>query len=250
MKIEIDTHSHTLASGHAYNTMREMARMAAEKGLKGLALTEHAPEMPGSTNLFYFQNLKVVPRQMYGVELLLGVELNIRNQAGEVDLPDRTIQDLDISIASLHIPCYQGEKTKEAVLEAYINTMRRDTVDIIGHPDDGRFPVDYEALVREAKRTGTLLEVNNSSLSPNGYRENTRENTIRLLTLCKKYQAMVVLGTDAHVDTAVGEYPYAREVLESVDFPEELVANTTLGKLCKSLKRSAKLERTQSQKKV
>ena len=49
MKIEIDTHSHTLVSGHAYNTLREMAHMAAEKGLKGLAVTEHAPEMPGST---------------------------------------------------------------------------------------------------------------------------------------------------------------------------------------------------------
>ena len=54
MKIEIDTHSHTLVSGHAYNTIREMAQMAAEKGLKGLAITEHAPEMPGSTHLFYF----------------------------------------------------------------------------------------------------------------------------------------------------------------------------------------------------
>ena len=40
MKIEIDTHSHTLVSGHAYNTLREMAHMAAEKGLKGLAVTE------------------------------------------------------------------------------------------------------------------------------------------------------------------------------------------------------------------
>ena len=37
MTIEIDTHAHTLVSGHAYNTMREMVQMAAEKGLKGLA---------------------------------------------------------------------------------------------------------------------------------------------------------------------------------------------------------------------
>ena len=56
MTIEIDTHAHTLVSGHAYNTMREMVQMAAEKGLKGLALTEHAPKMPGSTNLYYFEN--------------------------------------------------------------------------------------------------------------------------------------------------------------------------------------------------
>lgn len=241
MKIEVDTHSHTLASGHAYNTMREMARMAAEKGLKGLAVTEHAPEMPGSTNPFYFHNLKVVPRQMEGIRLLLGVELNIMNEAGEVDLSDRTLQPLDISIASLHIPCYHGEKTKEAVLEAYTHTMERDTVDIIGHPDDGRFPVDYEKLVKAAKETGTLLEINNSSLSPYGYRENTRENSIQMLKFCKQYGTKVVLGTDAHVDAAIGEYPYVFEVLKAVDFPEELVANTTLDKLLASLKRNKNL---------
>ena len=69
MTIEIDTHAHTLVSGHAYNTMREMVQMAAEKGLKGLALTEHAPKMPGSTNLYYFENLGVVPRKMYGIDV-------------------------------------------------------------------------------------------------------------------------------------------------------------------------------------
>ena len=42
MNIEIDTHSHTLASGHAYNTIREMAASASGKGLKGLAITDHA----------------------------------------------------------------------------------------------------------------------------------------------------------------------------------------------------------------
>ena len=60
MNIEIDTHTHTLASGHAYNTLREMAAMAAEKGLKGLAITEHSPMMPGPCHFFYFQNLRVV----------------------------------------------------------------------------------------------------------------------------------------------------------------------------------------------
>ena len=35
MRVEIDTHTHTLASGHAYNTMNEMAKAAADKGLKG-----------------------------------------------------------------------------------------------------------------------------------------------------------------------------------------------------------------------
>ena len=189
MKIEIDTHSHTLVSGHAYNTIREMAQMAAEKGLKGLAITEHAPEMPGSTHLFYFQNLRMVPRQMYGVKLLFGAELNILDEEGNVDLPDPTIDTLDIAIASLHTPCYHGERTKEAVLGAYRNVMLRENIDIIGHPDDGRFPVDYEELVKLAVETGTLLEVNNASLTPGGFRKDTRGNDIAMLKECKKQGA-------------------------------------------------------------
>ena len=45
MEILVDTHSHTIASGHAYSTLSEMARAAAAKGLQALAITEHAPQL-------------------------------------------------------------------------------------------------------------------------------------------------------------------------------------------------------------
>ena len=236
MKIEVDTHSHTLASGHAYNTIREMASAAAEKGLRGLAITDHAIEMPGTCHSYYFENLRVVPRQMYGIELLMGTELNILNEDGEVDMPHRLLGEMDIAIASLHSPCYKGEHTMEAVGRAYMNVMENEYVDIIGHPDDGRFPVDFEMLAREARRTGTLLEVNNSSLRPGGFRLNAMENSKKMRAECKKQGTMIVLGTDSHVDVDIAEYPYAFRVLEETDFPEELVANTSLEKLKSSLK--------------
>ena len=150
------------------------------------------------------------------------------------------VDALDIAIASLHTPCYHGERTKEAVLGAYRNVMLRENIDIIGHPDDGRFPVDYEELVKLAVETGTLLEVNNASLTPGGFRKDTRGNDIAMLKECKKQGAMVVLGSDAHVDVSLADYRYVEEVLEAADFPEELVANTTLEKLVGSLKRNQK----------
>ena len=241
MRVEIDTHTHTLASGHAYNTINEMAKTAADKGLKGLAITEHAPQMPGTCHLFYFQNLRVVPRERYGIELLLGTELNIMNEDGEVDLPEETLKTLDIAIASMHTPCFKGERTVEKVTAAYEKVMEHRYVDIIGHPDDGRFPVDMERLVSQAKKTGTLLEVNNSSLRPDGFRENTRENCLRMIKECKKQGAMIVLGSDSHVDVDIAEYPYAEEVLRKADFPEELIANLSLEKLKASLKHNKKL---------
>ena len=43
MRDVLDTHTHTLASGHAYSTIRENVRAAAERGLDLIAITEHAP---------------------------------------------------------------------------------------------------------------------------------------------------------------------------------------------------------------
>ena len=240
MRVEIDTHTHTLASGHAYSSVREMAKTAKEKGLKALAITEHAPEMPGSCHLYYFVNLRVMPRELYGIKILFGAELNIVDADGHVDLPTSVIKGLDITVASMHPPCFKGEKTIEEVTKAYISIMEREDIDIIGHPDDGRFPVDYEELVKAAKRTGTLLEINNSSLKPDGYRSNSKENALKMLEYCKKYEAMIVLGSDAHFDTAIADYPFADAVLEEADFPTELIANTSYEKLQSFLKRNKK----------
>ena len=42
----LDLHTHTIASGHAYNTLYEMAQSAAEKDWPFTAVPEHAPLCP------------------------------------------------------------------------------------------------------------------------------------------------------------------------------------------------------------
>ena len=54
MKYVLDSHTHTVASGHAYSTLHEMAKEAAEKGLKLLGITEHSMTMPGTCHEYYF----------------------------------------------------------------------------------------------------------------------------------------------------------------------------------------------------
>lgn len=236
MKIKADTHSHTIASGHAYSTIREMAKAGAEAGLELLAITEHAPMMPETCGKFYFSNFGIIPREMYGMKVMFGVELNILDEDGTVDLPEKLLNQMDIVIASMHSPCYGESRGIEGNTKAYINAMKNPYVQIIGHPDDGRFPVDYEAIVKMAKETGTLLEINNSSLTPGGFRENTRENSLQLLKLCKKYGVAITTGSDSHIDVEVGQFDYAYDVLAECDFPEELVATTSCEKLLQHLK--------------
>ena len=197
----VDTHTHTIASGHAYNTILEMAKAAADKGIKILGITDHSKAMPEASGDFYFMNLKSMDREAYGVELLLGVELNIIDYNGKVDLPLRYIKEMDIVIASLHTPCIKPG-TKEENTNALIKCCENPYIDIIGHPDDGNYDIDMEQLVLAAKRTGTLLELNNNSIV---FRMNARENDKKMLILCKEHNVPIVIGSDAHAVGKVGE---------------------------------------------
>lgn len=236
MKYVLDIHSHTLASGHAYNTIREMACAASDKGLELLGITEHAPQMPGTCHDFYFSNLKVVSRKMCGIELLLGVELNILDFEGNIDLSVELLKKMDIVIASMHSPCYNAG-TKEQNTRAYLNVMKNPYVNIIGHPDDRRYPVDMETLVLSSKENRVLLELNNSSLNPNGARQDARGNDIEMLQCCMKHNVPIVIGSDAHTDSDVGRYDLAMQLIQEINFPEELIINKSVDELKKYLKK-------------
>ncbi len=220
----MDLHTHTLVSGHAYNTMREMAQAAADRGLEILGITEHAPGMPGTCQHFYFHNLKIVERSMYGVELLLGAEVNILDYEGHVDLKSREMANLDVVIASLHRPCIQAGSVQENT-QAYLRAMEEPYINIIGHPDDGRYPVDYLALVQGAKEHGVVLELNNHSLDPICMRANAWENDREMLKWCIRYEQPIIVDSDAHADTYVGRSDHAQELLKEMAFPEELILN-------------------------
>lgn len=123
MKTLLDVHTHTVASGHAFSTLQEMAVAASEKGLKLLGITEHAPGIPGTCSPIYFRNLHVVPRRIYGVELLLGAELNIIDYKGTIDMGEEYFPMLDIRIAGIHSLCYKPG-TVEQNTEAMIGAIR------------------------------------------------------------------------------------------------------------------------------
>lgn len=224
MRDTIDVHTHTLASGHAYNTIFEMVKEAKERGITLLGITEHAPKMPGTCSEMYFANLKAMERELFGVQVLFGAELNVLDTDGRLDLKESLLKQMDIGIASLHLPTIKKGTPQENTM-AYMNAMKNPYVQIIGHPDDGRFGFDYEMLVPAAKEHHVLLEVNNSSLAPGGYRENAWENYAKMLELCAGYRVPVLLSSDAHTATAIGCHEYAREALRRANFPADLVAN-------------------------
>lgn len=223
MNLVADIHTHTIASGHAYGTMREMAQAAADRKLKVLGITEHAPGIPGTTEPFYFGNFEVVPKTIYGVRVIHGSEINVLND-GTLSLEEQYIQKLDFAMAGIHVQCYQ-DAGKEKNTQNIISCMQHPKVRLITHPDDDHTPLDYESLVRAAGETHTALEVNNSSLVRKDRRLHCYENYRCMLKWCEKFRVPVIVSSDAHDPSWVGRFELAVELLEEVSFPEELVLN-------------------------
>ena len=197
---------------------------ASEKGLQILGITEHAPELPGACDPIYFRNLHVVPREMYGVRLLLGAELNILDTKGTLDLDENYYRILDLRIAGIHSLCWKGGSREENTY-AMLQAIRNPWTQIISHPGDGTAQLDFEPIVLAAKETRTLLEINSSSMDPVRHKEEARDNNLEILRLCRRYEVPIILGSDAHISFSVADYRYALPLLAETDFPEDLVVN-------------------------
>lgn len=220
----LDLHTHTVASGHAYSTVQEMARAAADRKLQILGITDHAPSIPGAPQSIYFRNLHVVPRMMYGVRLLMGAELNILDTTGRLDLDEQHYRMLDLRIAGIHSLCWQGG-TRQQNTDAMLAAIHNPWTHIISHPGDGTAELLFEPLVLAARDTHTLLEINASSMKPCRHKDVAVPNNMEILRLCRRYDVPIILGSDAHISFSVADYEYALPLLEASQFPDELVMN-------------------------
>lgn len=223
MKYALDVHTHTIVSGHAYSTLMENAKAASEKGIKVLGTTEHGCTMPHAPHIWYFNNYKVLPREMYGVTMLYGVEANIIDYNGKLDMDDETLEKLDIVIGSIHDEVYKIGTIEENT-SAFINVIKSGKVDIIGHLGNPRIPVNFEEIVKCAKQYNVLIEINNSSFTTS--RIGSLGNCTRIAELCKKHGNMIIINSDAHFCTKIGEFTEAIKMLESINFPEDKIINS------------------------
>lgn len=224
-----DVHMHTIMSGHAFGTLREMAAAAAERKLQLIGVTEHAPGIPGTCDPIYFRNLVDAPRLLSGVEILHGSEVNLLEK-GELSLNRRHLDCLDYAIVGIHGLCYENAgkiKNTEWLLKA----MEDPKVRFVSHPDDDKFPLDYAALVAGAKERNVALELNNSSLRKPSLRPNCVENYKTMIPLCMEQGVPIIVNTDSHDPGTVGDFTLALKLLSQIEIKGELILNTNTEKL-------------------
>ena len=161
---------------------------------------------------------------MYGIELLLGAEINILDGEGNLDMDENYMRMLDIRIAGIHSLCYNYGTIDENT-HGMVKAVSNPFIHIISHPGDGTAELHFEPIVLAAKEHHTLLEINNSSLKPTRNKPDARENNLAILRLCKQYEVPVILGSDAHISFDIARYDYVYDLLQLTEFPEALIMN-------------------------
>lgn len=229
MQIVADMHTHTIASGHAYSTINELAQEAARKGLMALAITDHGPSLPGGPHLYHFGAMRFIPRTICGVRILRGVEANIIDARGTLDLPDHYLASLDFVMAGIHEGCGFDGKSPQDYTEAILHAMGNPHVKAISHPGNPLYCLDYDRIVPAAAATGTALEMNNTSFSIS--RKGSGPNCEKIASLAAHHGADMVIGSDAHIAQMVGVMDDAVTAVVKAGITEQQVVNSSLDRL-------------------
>jgi putative hydrolase len=233
MKLVADLHIHTVASGHAYSTIEEYVAQARKIGLKAIAITDHGPAMPGAPHAYHFQNLGMVPEKHQGIRIYRGIESNVTDDQGSIDLPEQWLTPIDIVYVAMHPRCgydNQGEEVNSSVLAKAIE--KNPKINVIAHPGNPKYPIKVEETVAMAKAKNVIIEINNSSFVS---RAGSWDKCLAFAKEVKRQDWKVILTTDAHFSTMLGVFDKALELVKEAGLGEKQVVNTSLNKIEKFL---------------
>jgi putative hydrolase len=217
----VDFHSHTLFSKCGLHTVVEMLAEAKARGLVALAVTDHGPRLEGGPPTTFWDRLF---NPVEGIRLLKGLECNIVSDDGDIDFPQKMLKYADIVLLGLHphLPAGKPAGHNTALL---IRALEKNPfVDIVTHPEDVQYPLEFELLARFAREHRLALECNNSKIL------NSRvppERMIEFLDTCKRIGCRLAVNSDAHALGEVGLDDSVRPLLQVVGFPEGLIVNST-----------------------
>jgi len=235
-----DYHTHTLYSHykHGKGTVLENASVAADKGLKQIAITDH-----GFNHEVFGIKRKEIPqlqedilnaKEISGVDILLGVESNIISLDGDIDIKEEDYEFLDILLMGFHKMVHTNSMKDKMLLSwanyfeafkpskerisrnttAFLKTLDKYPIDIITHLNYG-FQTDTLAVAKMAKQKGVFVELN-------GKRINFTQEEIEIMTA---EGVKFIVNSDAHSPERVGEANNAMNLIYKYNIPLSQVAN-------------------------
>jgi len=216
-KLLYDYHTHTVYS-HGKGTIADNVKAAHEKGLRGIAISDHGP-----AHVFYgvkrdkikamreeIDKLKSVYPDM---EIFLAVEANILHAGNGLDVSHEETSDYDFILAGYHFGVKNGycienflntktgfsfSGSKRLLVkntEMVVKSIYENPIKILTHPC-GKARFDISEIAKACADRGTLLEINASH----------KNLTIEEIKLASKVAgAKFVVSSDAHVPERVGD---------------------------------------------
>ena len=240
MKINLDLHTHTTFS-HGKGTIEENAISAKEKGLYGIAITDHGFSHPAfgmrRKRVPLMRELCQKAEQNSGVKVLLGIESNIRGRDGKIDVTPEDYSSLDVILAGVHkFVLYSNVKdfhnllfkntmneilklkTKDRLLkyntETYINAVKNNPIDVLTHIGYG-CPCDAVEVAKVCRDYGTLIEI---SMKKSHL---TDEDWQKVIDTGVNF----VINSDAHSVDRIGDSILFEELSKNVEFPKDRIMN-------------------------
>lgn len=236
-----DYHTHTKYSrhGHGKGSVLENASVAADKGLKQIAITDH-----GFNHQFYGVRRKDIPdvqedilnaKEVTGVDILLGVEANLISRNGDIDVREEDYEFLNLLLMGHHrmvkmtnckdtlalnyvnmiaSPFAPSKQRLNRNTTAFLKALDKYPIDVITHLNYG-FPTDTLAVARMAKQKGTYVELN-------GKRINFTDQELDIMA---SEGVKFIVNSDAHKPDRVGECNNAVNTIFRLGIPLSQAVN-------------------------
>lgn len=237
MQILADYHTHTVYS-HGKGTIEDNVKEAISKGIKTIGISDHSYK-----HMTYGVKIKDIYKmreevdklnlKYSNIDILLGMECNILDENGNIDINDEVSKLLDYVMAGYHFGSsptslksmlnhcnnyvLKNEKSKEYNTKAVINAMKNNDIFIITHPGD-KGDVYIEEIAKVAKDTDTRLEINSSHSYLNASQ----------LKQIKHIGNKFIIGSDAHRPENVGNFELAMKNIREANLDLSLVENIKL----------------------
>lgn len=237
MQILADYHTHTVYS-HGKGTIEDNVKEAISKGIKTIGISDHSyKHMTYGVKIKDIYKMKEEVDKLNlkysNIDILLGMECNILDENGNIDINDEVSKLLDYVMAGYHFGSsptslksmlnhcnnyvLKNEKSKEYNTKAIINAMKNNDIFIITHPGD-KGDVYIEEIAKVAKDTDTRLEINSSHSYLNASQ----------LKQIKHIGNKFIIGSDAHRPENVGNFELAMKNIREANLDLSLVENIKL----------------------
>jgi len=234
MQILADYHTHTVYS-HGKGTIEDNVREAISKGIKTIGISDH-----GYKHMTYGIKYKDIYKmreeidslklKYKNIDILLGIECNILDDSGNIDVDENILKVVDYIMAGYHFGStptsikgvinhcdnylFKTKKAKQYNTKAITNAMRKHNIFAITHPGD-KGEVDIVEISKVAKETDTRLEINGG----HGFL------SVKQIEAIKSIKNKYIIGSDAHVPENVGNFDLAMKIIEEANLDVSLVEN-------------------------